>query len=422
MQSWSKVYRRAAESVLAMLVFALTLSAVCGQRAIAQTYTVLYNFTGDADGAGPNAGLILDPAGHLYGTAAYGGSLNGCGGVGCGVVFRVDMDGNESVLYSFTGGTDGAAPRSSVIQDSAGNLYGTTQLGGQSNPECDQRGCGTVFKLDRADTESVLHSFTGMDGANSVAALTRSLSGHLLYGITFDGGNSNYGVVFAIDKEGKEKVLHSFSGVDDGGYPYGGVTQDTAGNLYSTTAIYNGLTEANGSVFKLDDAGLETALHDFRRRKNGITPEAGLILDAAGNLYGTTAFGGSYTGPCTGYGCGVVFKLGPDGSYAVLHIFTGGLDGITPVGSLLRDSAGSLYGATIRGGAAGMGTIFKIDPQGNETVLHNFAGQDGSGPTGSLAQDGEGNLYGTTGAGGTSGSGVVFMLTPLRSASASRKK
>ncbi len=407
----SNIYRRASESVLAMIVYGAIVGAICGQRATAQTYAVLYNFTGGADGSGPNGGLVLDPAGHLYGTTAYGGTVNGCGGFGCGVVFAVDMDGNESVLYTFTGGADGAGPRSGVIQDPAGNLYGTTQLGGQSNPECDQRGCGIVFKLDSAYTIALLHSFTGVDGANPVAALTRSLSGHLLYGITLDGGNSNYGVVFAIDKEGKEKVLHSFSGGDDGGYPYGGLTQDPAGNLYSTTALYNGLTRANGTVFKLDDAGVVT-LHDFKRRKKGITPEAGLIQDAAGNLYGTTAFGGSYADPCMAYGCGVVFKLGPDDSYVVLHIFTGGLDGITPVGSLLQDSAGNLYGATVRGGTAGMGTVFKIDPQGKETVLHNFTGPDGSDPTGSLVQNAAGNLYGTTGTGGMSGAGVVFKLTP----------
>jgi len=249
-----------------------------------------------------------------------------------------------TVLYRFKGSpTDGAHPEyGHLIADSAGNLYGTTEGGGASN-------AGVVFKLDTAGTETVLHSFTGgADGANPYAGLIRDSAGNL-YGTTEAGGVSNFGVVFKLDKTG-ETVLHSFTGGADGANPYAGLLQDSAGNLYGTTL--EGGTNDIGVVFKVDTTGTETVLYSFTIR-NGKYPYAGLIADPAGNLYGTTANGGLS-------GLGVVFKLDTTGTETVLYNLTGGDNGASPVASVIRDSAGNLYGTVPNANFGGL--IFRIQP------------------------------------------------------------
>ncbi len=332
------------------------------------TEHVLHRFTGGADGAAPGAGVILDAAGNLYGTTAFGGSD------GWGTVFELmpNPDGTwtEHVLHTFMGGTDGAVPFAGVILDAAGNLYGTTYSGGSSTCMNDWGpGCGVVFKLthksDGTWTEHVLHRFSksvlccGKDGQSPFAGVILDAAGNL-HGTTFAGGSSDAGVVFKLapnpDGTWTEHVLYSFGG---GALPSAGVIFDAAGSLYGTTT-YGGLSNV-GVVFKLthksDGTWTEHVLYSFTGGGDGAFPWAGVILDATGNLYGTTYYGGS-----SSCGCGVVFKLAPnsDGTWTehVLHAFLG--YGANPFAGLLRGASGNLYG-TASGGTSG-GLVFEIKP------------------------------------------------------------
>jgi uncharacterized repeat protein (TIGR03803 family) len=378
-------------SALALGAIIMT-TGIATPAAQAQTYTLLHRFrVSPTDGANPHAGLIGDPAGNLYGTTDYGGAF------GFGVVFKLDKTG-ETVLYSFTGGADGGNPLAGLIRDAAGNLYGTTSYGGAS-------GWGVVFKLDTTGAETVLDTFTPRaDGVYPDAGLIGDSAGNL-YGTTYDGGASNGGVVFKLDTTRAETVLYSFTGGADGGHPEAGLIRDPAGNLYGATRW--GGAFGCGVVFKLDTAGTETVLYSFTGRADGAYPVAGLIQDSAGNLYGTTYEGGAS-------GLGVVFKLDTTGTETVLHTFTGGTDGANPWAGLVRDLAGNLYGTTYDGGASNGGVVFKLDTTGTETVLHTFTGgaADGQYPYAGLIRDPAGNLYGTTYRGGFAGQGVVFKIQP----------
>ena len=248
---------------------------------------MLYSFGSGADGKYPYGGVIRDAAGNLYGTTSAGGAA----GVGC--VFRLDASGNETVLHSFHGRRDGSGPHAGVIRDPAGNLFGTTHLGGASN-------FGAVFKLDPAGKETVLHSFAdSADGLYPLSGVVLDAAGNL-YGTTEKGNPLNAGVVYEVDATGHEKVLFQFNGLGDGGGPYGGVTLDAAGNLYGT-ASYGGASNA-GVVYMIDAAGLQTVLYSFTGGADGGDPVSGLIRDAAGDLFGTALNWGSRGG-------GVVFKV-----------------------------------------------------------------------------------------------------------------
>jgi uncharacterized repeat protein (TIGR03803 family) len=415
----SRLRLRAEIIAAAFFVLVLATGAVTHAQAQAPTFTVLYSFTGSPDGNGPYlAALILDKAGNLYGTTNAGGtgtcSLGRIGpSPGCGTVFKLDTAGNETVLHSFTG-SDGSGPAASLIMDTAGNLYGTTSTGGAFNS-------GTVFKLDPSGRETVLHSFTGPDGGGPDAGLIMDNAGNL-YGTTSGGGSAGVGTVFKIDTSGNETVLYSFKGGTDGARPEAGLIMDQAGNLYGTTlaggtGTCSYLSSGCGTIFKLDTSGKETVLQSFTGSPvDGANPFAALTLNGAGNLYGTTLAGGP--GTCNFSptpGCGTVFKLDASGNETVLHSFTG-IDGGGPLGAaLIMDTAGNLYGTTFAGGN-GPGTVFKLDTSGSETVLHNFTIADGSAPAASLIMDTAGNLYGTTIGGGPSsncpgGCGTVFKLT-----------
>jgi uncharacterized repeat protein (TIGR03803 family) len=372
-------------------------------------FRVLYSFAGGSDGAYPEAGLIKDLAGNLYGTTTGGGIS-----YGYGTVFELAPDGIETVLYAFTGGSDGNDPYAGLIRDSAGNLYGTTAFGGA-------RHYGTVFELAPDGTETVLHSFTGSDGADPFAGLIKDKAGNL-YGTTEEGGSTSCegygcGTVFELAPDGTETVLHAFTGGNDGDDPIGGLIKDSAGNLYGTT-VNGGGTGCGygcGTVFKLAPDGTETVLYAFTGGSDGAGPAAGLIKDSAGNLYGTTEGGGG-TSCNSGYGCGTVFEFAPDGTETVLHAFTGGNDGATPFAGLIKDSAGNLYGTTFLGGTYGGGVVFKVAADGTETVLHAFTVKNGTNPFAGLIKDSAGNLYGTTSGGGNTscnapyGCGTVFRL------------
>jgi uncharacterized repeat protein (TIGR03803 family) len=326
----------------------------------------------------------------------------------------------EAVLYNFGSQTgDGAYPsHGSLIFDGEGNLYGTTLSGGA-------HGNGAVFELTEAGSEKVLYSFGSQagDGNDPYAGVIFDKAGNL-YGTTVGGGTykcSNAyvcGTVFKLTAAGTEKVLHSFGnpyGYDgtkgDGTYPFAGLIFDDAGNLYGTTT-YGGDLECGGygcgTVFKLTAKGKEKVLYRFgRNASDGRNPYAGLIFDNAGNLYGTT-FDGGY------YGYGTVFEVTAAGKEKILYSFDHYRgDGLHPQAGLIFDNAGNLYSTTTYGGAYGYGTVFELTADGTEKILYSFGGQagDGESPTGGLIFDTSGNLYGTTSVGGAYYAGTVFELT-----------
>jgi len=384
------------------------------QPATGQTYTILHTFKG-IDGARPQASLILDAKGNLYGTTEEGGTF------GLGTVFRLDATGRERVLHSFSGtGGDGAYPWARVIRDSVGTLYGTTWKGGAY-------GYGTVFKLNKSGTETILYAFTGgADGASPFSGLVRDTAGNL-YGTTSAGGDFGYGTIFKVNTGGAETVLHSFAGPrTDGQSPMADLLRDATGNLFGTT-FYGG-TYGPGTVFEVDTAGTETVLYSFMGSPDGGYPYAGLVLDEAGNFYGTTLWGGTSGSVCPGNSsCGTVFTLNASGTETVLYSFRGGADGGNPWGSLVQGSGASLLGTTEVGGDLecnapyGCGTVFKVRANRKESVLHKFTGRRGDGKYAyaGLVRDKAGNLYGVTTTGGARscsngnpGCGVVFKLTP----------
>ena len=314
-----------------------------------------------------------------------------------------------TTLYSFTGGTDGNAPEAGLIQDRFGNLYGTANLGG--DPNCNiGYGCGVVFKTDTNGAETVVHSFSGSDGSWPEAPVTRDEAGNL-YGTTSGGGahGSNFGVVFKIDTAGKETVLHNFTARSDGWCPVQGLIRDKAGNLYGTAS---GCYPAQWTIFKIDNHGKFTLLHATKNASDGTFPAGGhLTIDESGNLYGVTMSGGSNA--CL-FGCGVLYELGKGGRFKVLYRFGGGAsDGCNPDGTVVKDKDGSLYGTAGSCGSNNYGAIWKVSKTGKETILHNFAGgsSDGCGPSGGLDRDVNGNLYGVTYSCGAKGWGTLYKLS-----------
>jgi len=362
---------------------------------------VLYNFTGGSDGGSPNSRLTSDTAGNFYGTTS-------SGGLGYGTVFELSPNSNrgwnETVLYSFTGGEDGANPLSYLIFDSVGNLYGTASGGGAN-------GYGVVFELSPVETswtETVLHSFAGgADGAEPESGLIMDPAGNL-YGTTVWSGSGAGGTVFELSPSASgwtEQVIYAVGSSS-------GLTMDASGNIFGLTGEI---------VFELSPNGNggwnPTAIYSFacnRRCPRGTYPYGTLVLDQARNLYGTTIYGGAKN-------FGTVYRLSPgNGAWTekVLHSFASlegqPRDGRYPQGGIVLDGYGSIYGATRIGGNYGDGTVFEIDLFGDssrERVLWSFSGTDGLFPAGSLILGGGGDLYGTA-AGGLSASGVVFKVTP----------
>jgi uncharacterized repeat protein (TIGR03803 family) len=394
-----KATRLSSTCLFSLAAYAL-LAVSTSPASQAQTETVVYNFTDQSDGGQPVAGLIRDSAGYLYGT-----TYQGAGGYG--TVFKTDVNGHLKTLHGFTNQVDGGGPQDGLIRDSAGNLYGTAAYGGTGTCSC-----GTLFKIDSSGKFTVLHTFTGgHDGAVPLTGLVQDAAGNL-YGTTYQGGDFSYGTVFRVSPTGGFTVLHQFTNGPDGGGPSGDLIRDSAGSLFGTTrqgasgsCFYPGC----GVVFKIDHLGVFTTLYAFTGGSDGGAPLAGLVRDSQGNLYGTTSNGG--LGICFS-GCGVVFMLDSSNTFSVLHSFGFNIDGGEPVAALVRDSAGNLYGTTVVGGTSGWGTAFKIDAAGNFTLLYTFTnGSDGGSPRGRLNIDRAGNLFGTTGTGGGSSYGTIFKIS-----------
>jgi uncharacterized repeat protein (TIGR03803 family) len=394
-----------------------------GSASAQPTETVLYSFcqqTNCVDGQSPNGGLIATSQGGLYGTTELGGSA-----ASVGVAFFVSITGGHGILHQFQGGTmDGANPAAPLFRDKSGNFYGTTSGGGPSL-------AGTVFERSAAGTYRLRHAFNGSDGQQPLAGLIGDSAGNV-YGTTNLGGANGGGTIFVLTPSGILKTLYSFcsaANCSDGTNPVGGLVSDEKGNFYGTT-VYGGAEPQRcfggcGTVFKIHADGTNsTVLYSFKGELgpndvDAANPHAGLSMDPSGTLYGTTVAGG-IARACVG-GCGTVFKIGVDGSgYAVLHEFctsslTSCADGSGPLGGVILDASGNLYGTTQRGGANNKGVVFALMPSGTETVLYSFCSlascADGSAPVGNLAPLGNGNLYGTTYNGGTNNAGTVYQLS-----------
>ena len=392
--SEKKSSRKLCALLIAVAAVLILNSRVGPYAAAADKYKSLYRFKGGKDGSLVYGSLVFDPAGNLYGTTYVGGADN------YGTVFELSPHGNggwtKSVLHSFNG-NDGGSPWDGVIFDAAGNLYGTTYVGGADN-------FGTVFELspntDGSWTEKVLHSFNGNDGRAPWDGVILDAAGNV-YGTTYWGGTDNYGTVFELSPNANgrwtEKVLHSFKNDrKDGALPYAELVLDQTGNLYGTTSA--GGTKEDGIVFQLspnrDGSWTEKVLHSFSGA-DGKLPFGGLIFDEVGNLYGTTLGGGAGND-------GTAFELSPkrDGTWTekLLHSFNG-KDGAYPRARLIFDTAGNLYGTAGIGGRYFVGTVFRLRPANGRwdlTVVHTFKDHPGAVPDAPLIFDANGNLYGTT--------------------------
>jgi uncharacterized repeat protein (TIGR03803 family) len=395
----------------ALALAALVLSLVPAAQVVrAQTFTVLHSFQG-TDGLGPNGDLVLDSKGNLYGTTSDGGATGGTG-----TVFKLDKNGRLTILHHFSDGADGGSPLAGVVRDAAGNLYGTTESGGTY-------GAGVVFKLDAKGHETVLHSFAaGRDGASPWSPVVLDAAGNV-YGTTYYGGRGNCdgtgrgcGVVFKVSPTGQETLLYRFAPSGDGRNPTAGLLWGPSGTLYGTTFAGG---SGQGTVFKVNRRRKESVVYQFGGMPDGAFPQAGLIWDAQGNLYGATEEGGT----CYFGECGTIFRIEPDGHETVLYKFSGYGDGHQPLDRLVLDKAGNLYGTTDLGGdlkcgqALGCGVVFRLRLRdGKFTVLHTFKGKpDGSYPSQGLVLDESGNLYGAATLGGRSsgyGNGTVFKIKP----------
>jgi uncharacterized repeat protein (TIGR03803 family) len=405
---------RRAIGILFAFVAAFLLLASVSQPAQSQTYKVIHNFTNiSSDGATPYGGLLLDRFGDLYGSTWLGGIY------GSGSVYRLSPHGfswRYTSLYSFKGVTDGAGPGfgALAISDECA-LFGTTEGGGYLGTSFEvrpQEGCS--HKSHGLWRETVLHRFGhGEDGNEPIGSVVFDKTGNF-YGTTLLGGAFANGTVFEAKRSGKswtEKVIYSFGGTSsDAINPVAALTTDANGNLYGTAPA--GGASGVGAVFKLSRSGsgwTETVLYSFQGLSDGQNPVGGLVLDEAGNLYGGTFDGGVNGG-------GTVYELSPSGggwNFTVLYGFTGGYGG--PYNKLTLDRKGNIYSFTNGEGAYGLGSVFKLTPGNGSwtyTDLYDFPGGSNGGlPYGSLAVDDDGNVFGTAVVGGSKNQGVVFEIT-----------
>lgn len=419
----------------AVVVVGFALVCLAAQPAYAQTLTTLYNFSGGVVGGYPTL-TAIDAAGNLYGNTYEGGNTqSGCGDVGCGLVFKLTRRNStwvETIVYDFLGGsTDGRLPRFGPIFGPDGTLYGTTSEGG--NQTC-REGCGIVYRLQPSATfcrsvscpwnETIVHSFTGgSDGSMPSSGVSFDSAGNL-YGTTSAGGypsgicgSLGCGVVYEFTPSNgswTENVLYAFQGALDGSYPQFGVVMNSAGDLFGTS--YSPTDGGSpGAVYELTPNGsgyTKSFYYDFPINGSNGALLSGVIIDSAGNLYG----GNVSEGPQMG---GTVYELSPgvNGANFTLLYALSGTRATTGVDApLTMDAAGNLYGTTGTEGRSGMGNVFKLTPSGGSwiyTSLYDFhGGSDGGNPSGSVLLDAQGNIYGACGSGGAEGYGTVFEITP----------
>jgi uncharacterized repeat protein (TIGR03803 family) len=369
--------------------------------AAAQTFKLLYAFSGGSDGGGPY-GTPLFTGGDVYCTTFYGG-----GAVQAGTVFEYAPNLSAGFpLYAFAGPPyDGGAPMAGLVTDGFGNFFGTLTQGGFT-------GHGMAFEFSQG-AESPVEVFNGTDGDNPEGSLFIDSQSDL-YGTTSQGGANDSGTVFDYSGSGGGFTqLYSFGNHSgDGVGPASSVVPQVLKN--GELVVYGTTTEGGaygwGTVFSFNiKTRLETVLYSFHGLKDGGTPVGGLVLYGS-NLFGTASAGGDNNGTA---GNGVVFKLNTKtGAHSVVHTFTGA-DGSEPLATLLSDGKGDFYGTTYIGGAHGYGTVFELNSTGTLTTLYSFTnGTDGAYPYAGLGMDSSGNLYGAAAAGGQYASGTLFEITP----------
>lgn len=370
------------------------------------TEVIVWNFGNGNDGASPRSVPILGPDGAFYGTTLQGGTY------GTGTVYRITPDGKESTLWNFGAANDGRYPYGGLVMDDQGDFYGTTFNGG-SNGE------GTVFKLTANGVETVLWDFGSNtnDGLNPYAGVIIATDGNL-YGTTQNGGSAGYGTVFSLTPNGVETVLWNFWVTPgDAQSPMAGLIQASDGNFYGTTT--SGGYADYGTVFSITPSGNERVVWSFIPSSgvpsDGVAPDAPLVEDADGWLWGTTFLGGEWGTPQRVNNSGSVFRLSKSGDQENVWVRfgrSGSADGVSPQAAVMFGRDGNIYGTTSRGGNNDLGTVFKVAPAGQETVIWSFgAGSDGTIPFASLIQASDGSLYGVTATGGAYGGGVLFKLS-----------
>ena len=383
----------------------------------ASSSKVIYSLAGGADGEYTDTDLVIDSEGNLYGTSVLGGTS------GSGTVFQLTPSPNgwiHTVLYSFTGGSDGGEPYKGVTLDAQGNIYGTAVTGGAGACE---GGCGVVYKLAQSGgswTQTVIHYFTGgVDGSGPGAGLTIDHQGRL-YGVAPTGGANGLGVIYELtpDRRGNWNfmVIHAFTGGADGATGSAGRLLLHAGQLYGVATA--GGAYGKGTAFELARSQPEgwsfKTIYAFKGQPDAGFPYGGLLSDPSGNLYGTTYYDGANN-------LGSVyelFRVAGTWEEKVLYSFKGGSDGRNSLSNLVKDAAGNLYGTTSEGGAAcSCGTIFKLTPSANgvwtERVAHRFRGPpDGAFAYNGMVADGAGNFYGATVHGGVADEGAIYEFRP----------
>jgi uncharacterized repeat protein (TIGR03803 family) len=374
---------------------ALIAAAVCANSASSAEYTLttLATFNG-ANGASPTAALIADAAGNLYGTTEFGDPN------GSGTAFQVAADTHALTTLVNFDNVGGQCPYAGLIADASGNFYGTTLFDSAIGSY------GAVYRLAAGTYEpTIVVSFGYTNGSKPRAGLIADASGNL-YGTTQRGGEHGYGTVFEV-ASGTSTVttLASFSGVgSDGAIPSGALIVDAAGNLYGTTA--DGGPTGDGTVYEVDASTHAVSILATFNHANGTFPYSALLRDADGNLYGTTEGGGKYGG-------GTVFEV-LAGTHSLITLATfNGANGLYPAAALIADSIGNLFGTTTGGGLNGDGTVFELSAATHAIItLATFNGMNGANPYAGLMADASGDLYGTTFGGGEFGVGTLFELSP----------
>lgn len=388
-------------TVIAMMSLAFALPVL--QPAQAQTYSILHVFTGGKDGGEVRGPLTEGPDHELYGASTVGGKYLE------GNLFKMTKDGkHEAVLDSFKY-WNGYEPNPNLILDPSGVIYGATSQGGENGD------LGTFYELISRNKEKVIHQFpynSTTDGHGPVGPIAVDAQGNF-YGATSAGGTVNSGTIYKIDPSGNETIIYNFSPANVSGGDPQGVVWGPDGDLYGVAACSYGCYSGGGTIFKVDTSGNLTTLYAFTGGTDGSNPSGALLFDAAGNIYGTTFFGG--TGPCNNYGylgCGTIFKLAPDGTETVLYNFQNSADGGYPSSGVIADANGNLYGVTLGGGNQNLqcGVAYELNTQGQESVLHTFEGlTDACQPEGELLLS-KNVLYGAAPVGANTKYGAIFKI------------
>ena len=388
------------------LAVAVGVVVLAGTIASAQVFQTLLSFPGGTDGAYPTTNSVVITQGAIFGAASQGGDTT-CGSQGCGLVYKLTGNGVETVLYTFKGASakDGSTPNAPVINPVTQNVEGTTSGGGTNTSAC-VNGCGTVYALDSAGGETVLHAFSGSPDGNEPLGIPVVTANGNLYGVTFYGGGApgqtGAGTVFAIDSAGNESIVYRFTASPDGTNPNGSLVRDSAGNLYGTTTYggsgncNNGFLPGCGVVFKIDSAGNESVLHSFTGGSAGQYPNS-LAMDGSGNLYGSSGYNNQ----------GVIFKIDSSGTFSVLY------NSALSISNLVLRSPGGFFLIETGGSRCPDGCVAELLPNGNgykPRLLRIFSGSDGNEPDTLLLN--QGALYGATYVGGAAGYGTVFRITP----------